>query len=65
MLYEVITRSASEKQASSNPERFFAVIGVNLGTMEQFIEFVGNHPLMSGAFVAVLGLLIWSELMLV
>jgi len=31
--------------------------------MEQFIEFVGNHPLMSGAFVAVLGLLVWSELM--
>jgi len=31
--------------------------------MEQFIEFVGNHPLLSGGFVAVLGLLIWSELM--
>jgi len=31
--------------------------------MEQFIEFVGNHPLLSGGFVAVLALLIWSEVM--
>jgi len=29
--------------------------------MEQFIEFVTNHPMLSGGFVAVLGLLIWSE----
>jgi rhodanese-related sulfurtransferase len=31
--------------------------------MEQLLEFISNHPLMSGGFVAVLGLLIWSELM--
>ncbi len=31
--------------------------------MEQFIEFATNHPLLSGGFVAVLGLLIWTELM--
>jgi len=31
--------------------------------MEQLIEFVSNHPLLSGGFVAVLGLLIWTELM--
>lgn len=31
--------------------------------MEQLVEFISNHPLMSGGFVAVLGLLIWSELM--
>lgn len=30
--------------------------------MEQLLEFISNHPLMSGGFVAVLGLLIWSEL---
>jgi len=31
--------------------------------MEQLIEFVSNHPLLSGGFVAVLALLVWSELM--
>jgi rhodanese-related sulfurtransferase len=31
--------------------------------MEQFIEFASNHPYLSGGFVAVLGLLIWTELM--
>jgi len=31
--------------------------------MEQFIEFSSNHPLLSGGFVAVLGLLIWTEFM--
>jgi len=30
--------------------------------MKQLIEFVANHPMLSGGFVAVLGLLIWSEL---
>ena len=30
--------------------------------MDQLIEFVSNHPLLSGGFVAVLGLLIWTEL---
>ena len=29
--------------------------------MEQLIEFVSNHPLLSGGFVAVLGLLAWTE----
>lgn len=29
--------------------------------MEQLIEFVGNHPLLSGGFVAVLVFLIWTE----
>lgn len=29
--------------------------------MEQLIEFAGNHPLLSGGFVAVLLMLIWSE----
>jgi rhodanese-related sulfurtransferase len=29
--------------------------------MEQLLEFVGNHPLLSGGFVAVLGMLAWSE----
>lgn len=29
--------------------------------MEQIIEFAGNHPLLSGGFVAVLLLLLWTE----
>lgn len=29
--------------------------------MEQVLEFVGNHPLLSGGFVAVLLLLVWTE----
>lgn len=29
--------------------------------MDQVIEFVGNHPLLAGGFVAVLGLLIFTE----
>ncbi len=31
--------------------------------MEQVIEFVGNHPLLAGGFVALLGLLIYTEVM--
>ena len=31
--------------------------------MEQYLEFAGNHPLLVGGFFAVLGLLIWTELM--
>jgi len=31
--------------------------------MDQLIEFTTNHPLLSGGFVVVLGLLIWTELM--
>jgi rhodanese-related sulfurtransferase len=31
--------------------------------MEQVIEFVGNHPLLAGGFAAVLGLLIYTEVM--
>lgn len=31
--------------------------------MEQLIEFISNHPLLFAGFVAVLGLLVWSELM--
>lgn len=31
--------------------------------MEQVFEFAGNHPLLVGGFVAVLGLLIWTETM--
>jgi rhodanese-related sulfurtransferase len=31
--------------------------------MEQMIEFAGNHPLLAGGFVAVLGLLIYTEVM--
>jgi rhodanese-related sulfurtransferase len=30
--------------------------------MEQLIEFAGNHPMLSGGFVAVLLLLVWTEL---
>jgi rhodanese-related sulfurtransferase len=30
--------------------------------MEQLFEFAGNHPLLSGGFVAVLGMLVWTEL---
>ncbi len=30
--------------------------------MDQVLEFVSNHPLLSGGFVAVLGLLIWTEI---
>ncbi len=30
--------------------------------MEQLIEFAGRHPLLSIGFIAVLGLLIWTEL---
>jgi rhodanese-related sulfurtransferase len=30
--------------------------------MDQVIEFAGNHPLLSGGFVAVLALLIWTEI---
>ena len=29
--------------------------------MDQFIEFIGNHPLLAGGFVAVAGLLIYTE----
>jgi len=31
--------------------------------MDQLIEFATNHPLLSGGFIVVLGLLIWTELM--
>jgi rhodanese-related sulfurtransferase len=31
--------------------------------MDQVIEFVGNHPLLAGGFVAVLGLLVYTEVM--
>jgi len=31
--------------------------------MEQVFEFAGNHLLMVGGFVAVLGLLVWTEVM--
>ena len=31
--------------------------------MEQVIEFVGNHPLLAGGFVAVVGMLIYTEVM--
>jgi rhodanese-related sulfurtransferase len=31
--------------------------------MEQLIEFVGNHPLLAGGFVAVTALLIYTEIM--
>lgn len=31
--------------------------------MEQMIEFVGNHPLLAGGFVAVTALLIYTEIM--
>ena len=31
--------------------------------MDQLIEFVSNHPLLSGGFVLVIGLLVWTELM--
>jgi rhodanese-related sulfurtransferase len=31
--------------------------------MEQVIEFVTNHPLLAGGFVAVLGLLVYTEVM--
>jgi len=30
--------------------------------MDQVLEFISNHPLLSGGFVAVLGLLIWTEI---
>jgi rhodanese-related sulfurtransferase len=30
--------------------------------MEQLVEFAGNHPLLSGGFVAVLLLLVWTEI---
>ena len=30
--------------------------------MDQVLEFVSNHPLLAGGFVAVLGLLIWTEI---
>jgi rhodanese-related sulfurtransferase len=30
--------------------------------MEQILEFISNHPLLSGGFVAVLALLVWTEL---
>ncbi|MDZ4728554.1 MAG: rhodanese-like domain-containing protein [Xanthomonadales bacterium] len=30
--------------------------------MEQVLEFISKHPLLSGGFVAVLGLLIWTEI---
>ena len=29
--------------------------------MEQVIEFVGNHPLLTGGFAAVLAILLWTE----
>ena len=31
--------------------------------MDQVIEFVGNHALLAGGFVAVLGLLVYTEVM--
>lgn len=31
--------------------------------MDQVIEFVGNHPLLAGGFVAVLGLLVYTEVL--
>ena len=31
--------------------------------MDQLLEFSGNHPLLVGGFVAVLGLLVWTEIM--
>lgn len=31
--------------------------------MEQLLEFVSRHPLLSAGFVAVLGMLIWTEIM--
>ena len=31
--------------------------------MDQLIEFVGNHPLLAGGFVAVTGVLIYTEIM--
>jgi rhodanese-related sulfurtransferase len=30
--------------------------------MDQVLEFAGNHPYLVGGFVAVLGLLVWTEL---
>ena len=30
--------------------------------MERLIEFVGNHAILSSAFVAILGLLLWHEI---
>jgi rhodanese-related sulfurtransferase len=33
-----------------------------MGAMEQLLEFISNHPLLAGGFVAVLGLLIWTEI---
>ena len=30
--------------------------------MDQVLEFVSNHPLLAGGFVAVLGLLVWTEI---
>ena len=30
--------------------------------MEQLVEFAANHPLLAGGFVAVLGLLAWTEM---
>jgi rhodanese-related sulfurtransferase len=37
----------------------FATAGKRV--MEQILEFIGNHPLLSGGFVAVLALLVWTE----
>ncbi len=31
--------------------------------MDQLVEFTVNHPLLIGGFVAVLGLLVWTEMM--
>jgi rhodanese-related sulfurtransferase len=31
-------------------------------SMEQWLEFAGNHAMLSGGFVVVLGLLIWTEI---
>jgi rhodanese-related sulfurtransferase len=31
--------------------------------MERLLEFVANHPLLSGGFVAVLAILVWTEVM--
>lgn len=30
--------------------------------MEQWLEFAGNHPLLFGGFIAVLGMLVWGEI---
>jgi len=31
-------------------------------TLEQWLEFAGNHPMLSGGFILVLALLVWGEI---